>query len=427
MSQVPQELIDAILELVPEKSLLACALTATSFVKTSQRRIFRWMSIVKIPAYERIATILTKSPHLGQYVHFLALHIAAIPADWAPLKNILSTMTELERLTITGDANAPARNQLGLNPCLIELLSVPSLLCVGLDDLSDVPASVVTKALETFEEVSLSRLTIDAGDVGEGSTESTPPTESDFLWHLNVTMDAWESIIPFLFQPRKMGYLKYLSRLSLTIMPIPESLRGAFTATLTACAPSLERLELEFSAAFALPTLPVLWHLELWVHSDTAVDVHPDTFPTAISTGLAAAPHLGILTVAVRERPVGRHLFNWGILTLIHSDAWVALEDQFLEAHNRRPASPSVPVGESRGEPEDNAPPDDQDEDEAQFDALEEVHFSLRYFQHEPDRYSAFMADLRAKLPRTRAAGLLTFSHHSTFRHPMDRFSREYD
>ncbi|KAF7342563.1 hypothetical protein MSAN_02012700 [Mycena sanguinolenta] len=407
MAELPQELIDTIVELVLAKDLIACALTARSFVECSQRRIFYMMSLSGLPAYERMSIILAKSPHLGQYVRLLALEIEGIPENWRPLEVIVSTFLELERVTIRGNLVGTAPSELGQNPPLIDLLSLPSLLCVGLANLINVPASLITKALENAEEVSLSRVSIASDD--PTPTESPNPT-SDFLWHLDIS-DAMEEIMPFLLQPRRVGYLQYLSRLSITIVPISESMRGEFTAALAACAPTLERLELEFVSPFSLPQLPALWHLELGFHADDALG-----FCASISLALMSTPSLGVLVVSVRERP-HRHLVNWHLLPAAPVPEWAALDTQLCEMHTRA-------EGESPEPRDDDQPPDD-DED---FDPrLEEVHFSLRYLLPEPDRYTAFVAAVKGKLPSVFGAEFLAFSYRNAFLHPMDRFSQDYD
>ncbi|KAJ6459967.1 hypothetical protein C8R45DRAFT_1081315 [Mycena sanguinolenta] len=360
-AELPQELIDPIVELFP-LDLISCALTARAFVERSQRRIFYRMSLSGLPGYERMSSILAQSPHLGKYVRLLVLEIRDIPPGWRPLEVIVSTLVELERVTVRGNLS-----ELRQNPSLINLLSLPSLLCVGLADLIDVPASLITKALETAEEVTLSRISIIADD--QAPAESPNPT-SDFLWHLEI-FDAFEQILPFLLHPRRMGYLEYLSRLSVTTLPIPESLHGQFTAALAACAPTLERLELEFESTFPLP---------------------------------------------VRERP-NSHLMDWHLLPGAQVPEWAALDTDLCEMHTR--------ATEESSDPRDDDQPPDDDED---FDpGLEEVHFSLIYLFAEPDRYAAFVAAVKEKLLSVLGAEFLAFSYRSTFLHPMDRFSQDYD
>ncbi|KAK7042017.1 hypothetical protein R3P38DRAFT_3348143 [Favolaschia claudopus] len=443
--QLPQELIDSIIELVCVNSLCACALTATSFVQPSQRRIFNWMSLFHLSQYEGMAIILAKSPHLGKYVKLLALQIAHLPADSAPLKLILSTMTELERLTISGDtAGSPMTSRLRLNPCLVDTLDIPSLLCFGLADLVDVSPFVVAQALETCEEVILSRIFLarhgsldDNGNVVEVDPLDTlvSPPEPGFLWHLSV-MDSTEEIFPFLFSPTRMGYFQKLVRLSWTILPVSENNVPAFTAALATCAPTLEHLEIEYSTPFAMPTFPELWHLELWIHADSLspLDTGPFSFPAAVLLGLSSTPNLEELTIAVREHPPGAHTLSWGALPFSPTTAteWETLDNRLMEMHKRRSSrnSEDVPNAEdaqgrepqasSDVDGDDDALPDDEHDDEPDS-ALVGVHLALRHFFYDDYRYTRFMADMKQKLPKVDEAGVLLFSSRATLRHPMDR------
>ncbi|KAJ7731522.1 hypothetical protein B0H16DRAFT_1264563, partial [Mycena metata] len=71
MPQLPQELINAILEDAPDSSLGACSMTARAFVATSQRRLFRWMSLVGIAQYEHADRLFEGSPHLAGYMRYV--------------------------------------------------------------------------------------------------------------------------------------------------------------------------------------------------------------------------------------------------------------------------------------------------------------------------------------------------------------------
>ncbi|KAJ7723667.1 hypothetical protein B0H16DRAFT_1895727 [Mycena metata] len=148
---LPQELIEAIVEEVPTGSLPACSLTATAFVTCSQRRLFRWMSLSNIPAYERAAKLLASSPHLGPYFRYLALNLKDVPSDYGHLKSILAGLPEIEFFTISGDY--AKRNQIGENPSLVDFLSLATLRCFALDRLADVPATLLARVFSLFEEV----------------------------------------------------------------------------------------------------------------------------------------------------------------------------------------------------------------------------------------------------------------------------------
>ncbi|KAF8209123.1 hypothetical protein K438DRAFT_2066060 [Mycena galopus ATCC 62051] len=308
-------------------------------------------------------------------------------------------MAELRCLTIQG------RGQLSLNHSLLDILSLPSLCCVALDGLSDVPASFITTALKTCREVSLSRLTI-AYDAK--SKEESPP--SNFLWHLDIFDPAYQ-IIGLLLHPKQLHHLQRLSRISITIAPIPPPMLGSFTDALAACASTLEHIELEFTDSFALPLLPALSDLELWIHSDTVL--MPATLPAALSLALTATPHLEILTVSVRERTEGL-VFEWDILAETDPPEWPTLDHQLLKM-----AEPSEPGEGLRADQGDEPAADDRDSESA----LEEVHFCLRAYW--PDRTRS--CPMWRESCRALEAKLLVFSYHGTVRDPMGRFSKNYN
>ncbi|KAJ6457731.1 hypothetical protein C8R45DRAFT_943168 [Mycena sanguinolenta] len=292
---IPRELID-IVEFVPDKSsLLACALAATSFVNASQRQLFHMVLIRTIPEYERLAGILSQSPHLGGYVRLLVLLTWDIPEEWAPLDLILSNMTLVEKLVIQG--RAESRSHIQRNPSLIDFLYQETL------------------------------------------HKPTPDPDRDAL--------------------------------------------------LVACAPTLQVLEIEFSHAFALPPLPSLWQLELWTHEDRAFNV--TVIPATVSLALQATPCLEILKVAVRER-TGYNPFGYGTLPHTQVPEWTALDARLLELQTEERGKDSLGNENVK---------------------LGDVHFSLRYFGDAPQRYEAFVSDVKSRLPRALGAEFLTFSHLS--------------
>ncbi|KAJ7469813.1 hypothetical protein B0H11DRAFT_2043535 [Mycena galericulata] len=396
MVELPQELIDAILEVVPGSSLRECSLTASSFVHTSQRRIFRALSLSEIPAFERMAIILTESPHLGQYVRHLSLQISHIPSDWAPLKRLLSTMPTIERLAISGVANESTRSQIQLNPSLLEILSLRSLRCVALDDLGDVPGSLIIQILSSFEEVSLSSLSIvnEQDEIGDGSSSAV----SGILWHLSVTGDPHGTILPFLIEPRRLGHLSRLTHLTIVRMDIFHD--DTFLAFLVACSPVLEYLELEVHLPLVFPQLPALYVLELWIPDDAA-----QAIPDIVLPALTAIPYLECLTIAIVERPAGQHIFHWDDPALVQTPSWQELDVRFVVMMERNwDFEPSLY--------ERYCP-----------SPLREVEISLRGFSYEPERFATFVPNMKAKLPLTLNCSLLAFSYQPAILPPMDRFS----
>ncbi|KAJ7169380.1 hypothetical protein C8R43DRAFT_1103551 [Mycena crocata] len=400
MSDVPQELIDAIIENVHDSSLVACSLTARSFVTSSQRRLFRWMSLHRLAAYERMAVILAGSPQLAQYVLSLALDINELPPNSSILSSILARLTNLERVSITGYAPHWPRNQIGLHPCLVQLLDIPSLKGLALHNLSDVPFSLIMRALTTLEEVQLSlldqrgedltdaisMLSIAARSPQDTAGESLPAPTA--LWHLEVFGD---DLAYLLNHPKRTAALNHLKRLSVVFPPVPQAVIPEFTTLLVACSNTLNHLELELQTAPTLPTLPAVKVLVLWL--DVELAKTPSDLASIVSGAVASTPHLEDLTIAFLDRPPnprrpvrhqwkGHRPWNWADLDAVLVD--------------------DIPH-------------------------LRKAHFSLRSFDKVDERYEAFGPYISGNLPRTFNTGSMRFSYRPASMHPMDRFAERWE
>ncbi|KAJ7254624.1 hypothetical protein B0H12DRAFT_1289384 [Mycena haematopus] len=106
----PQELIDLVLGNTDKESLKSCALVARSFRPTSQMLIFSDFTILpsgcdNIPALQRLADVLSDSPHLARHVRTLHLVQPKFnePCVWIQsdiLPRILHQFTDLESLNV---------------------------------------------------------------------------------------------------------------------------------------------------------------------------------------------------------------------------------------------------------------------------------------------------------------------------------------
>ncbi|KAJ7023041.1 hypothetical protein C8F04DRAFT_542127 [Mycena alexandri] len=242
MPELPQELINAIVDEVSDSSLMACSLTSTVFVAPSQRRLFRQLALTDLPTYQRAARLLVFSPHLGRHVRSLAVHITGIPRNFSLLRNILGYFLDVERVAIVGDSMTA--NQISENPCLITLLSLPTLKCFAFEHMNGVPAALISRALSACEQVLLSYLSI----AHEDELASEAFTYSGILWNFGIAGDAYGKILSFALDPRRIGSLCRLKRLSVIFPPIAGTLIHRFTELLVSCAWTLEYLELELGA-----------------------------------------------------------------------------------------------------------------------------------------------------------------------------------
>ncbi|KAJ6598113.1 hypothetical protein DFH09DRAFT_1356468 [Mycena vulgaris] len=385
MPDVPQELVEAIIhEVADPTTLAACALTSTASVTSSQRRLFQGKSIGPTgDDYEYAALMLTSSPHLGEYIRYLALDIRDVPANCVPLKAILPQIPNIERLSIVGNADPMApMGHLGNNPCLIDLLSRPSLKCFGLQYHHLLPSTLLLRALSSVEEVVLTHLYIH-----ENHSPQEMPSPGH-LRHLTVMTDQYKSIVPFVLHPDRLRYLRQLERLAFVYPPVPEPLHDALKRLLDACSSTLKHLELELEAPLELPALPALHSLELWIDLDLVKT--PTVLASIVSETIVALPHLKVLTISLLDRPKKLPLepYQW---KAGRAWDWVDLDSTFVDA------------------PE-----------------LCEVRFTLRYFRSsEPKRAAGFVGFIREKLPRTMNAGLLSFFQRQAVSHPMECFGKD--
>lgn len=112
MSELPQELIDAIIDQIDEaESLKACSLAATSFVATSQRRIFCSLRLwaAEGDVYDNeganltaVDALLTASPHLASYILDLTLDISFLRDEQIIIERLLHSLPNVEHLFIQG-------------------------------------------------------------------------------------------------------------------------------------------------------------------------------------------------------------------------------------------------------------------------------------------------------------------------------------
>ncbi|KAJ6478980.1 hypothetical protein C8R45DRAFT_1101415 [Mycena sanguinolenta] len=394
MAPIAQELVDIIVGLVPDNnSLIACALTAKSFVTASQRRLLHSVTISKLHTLQCLAAALTKSPDLGPYVRNFTFDVGRnISGYCSALVSVLKRATRMERLTIKG-APSGTNRWFCFGPDFVEFLEFSPLRCVALANLSHVPSSIVTMLLETFEEVSLLDIDIDLEHDESYDDDCTPLTDY-WLQRLNLSHQK-DTILSFLSQPRQRDRLECLTHLSMSFSDPPTSIRERFLAM---CGPTLETLELEFSHPFALPTLPFLEQLELRFDAEKAI--FRDALSSSLTLALKAAPHLKKLTVAIREqRAKNDHRFDWGILARIRAPGWPALDQRLLQMH--APSAGTPPA------------------------KLTAVHFALTYSREELKRYATFVADVMAQLPDVYKVGFLTFSYRASFVPSILRFSQD--
>ncbi|KAJ6454879.1 hypothetical protein C8R47DRAFT_1228489 [Mycena vitilis] len=166
MAELPQELIDAIVEEVEGKGdLQACSLTAQSFLDPSQRRLFRPMylrwdasSSRKGAALDRALSLIHESPHLVRHVREVSLDIPKNSDDQVTLAGILRMLGNIEHLGIHGLSQPWQNIGPALASTISDIISMPSLQRLYLFRIWNIPSAFVLHAASSVSTLSLYRV-----------------------------------------------------------------------------------------------------------------------------------------------------------------------------------------------------------------------------------------------------------------------------
>jgi hypothetical protein len=146
--EIPQELIDAIIDEFPlqldsisdlpdpetKRTLQSCALVSRSFLQRCQMRLFSRISVWDsyLPTFplacQRLAAVLSSSPHLAGYIQTLELVYDvddSVLVEFVP--RILSAVTAIETLQLVRHGDADMRHFPPFDSSTIAVFSLPSL------------------------------------------------------------------------------------------------------------------------------------------------------------------------------------------------------------------------------------------------------------------------------------------------------------
>ncbi|KAF7377115.1 hypothetical protein MSAN_00130500 [Mycena sanguinolenta] len=306
MAQLPQELIDAIVQEVKNKDdLQACSLTARNLVAASQSGLFRqmslrWDSSSRIaPAFARARSFLYECPHLSSYIRELTLDLPSFHQGQVILETILQMLLHgghLERLAINGHAQHwdELLSQLTLTiPSIIEL---PSMQCLHLLRISSLPASVVFQAASSVRVLSLNRVIPQrVRDI----TANIPPNT-----HLETLILPWCLTTETLL--RACDFLLAVQNLRRLSVDMHSS--GYHHSLIASSSAHLQYLEIEcgaFSTPLNLPPLPALRSLAVLLAKSVDVDrlwTLPENLTSTIAALPAVCPHLETLKLTIHIR-----------------------------------------------------------------------------------------------------------------------------
>ncbi|KAK7052922.1 hypothetical protein VNI00_004242 [Paramarasmius palmivorus] len=152
-TQLPQELIDTILEILWEssrdiRSLRRCALSARCFLSTARRFIYHTIHLRgvlskdgRVPVMEEFERLLKSSPYLIEFIVELILDVdVGISPYWydearleaLPLVSILSQMHNLEKISIGKDWGLTSLPAAHLQ-ALLDVMAAPKIQAIVLD------------------------------------------------------------------------------------------------------------------------------------------------------------------------------------------------------------------------------------------------------------------------------------------------------
>ncbi|KAJ7708290.1 hypothetical protein B0H17DRAFT_453897 [Mycena rosella] len=298
--QVPQEIIDAIVESVEDLATFkACSLVCWAFVPASRTHIFRTVSLDMLnDAPDKIHAMLLRSPHIALYVRDLTIYRSHDTTSWmrpgSPLPAVLAMLPHIQRFSIFGcwgdwgDIPAP------LATALLHIVALPKLERLHVLTIANVPAIFLHHAL-SLRVLSLFYVSLDPTmDTRDLPARVTSPE------YLNLSLD---SKVGKLLAHVGAAPLAAVRRLALN--PIPNSPHSAahLAKVLRGVEGTLERLDLQV-------------HELHWTHPDTArlralrtLQLHvimesprtplPAFLPGALARFRAANPLLAHLTVVL--------------------------------------------------------------------------------------------------------------------------------
>ncbi|KAJ7686795.1 hypothetical protein B0H17DRAFT_1071141 [Mycena rosella] len=301
MSQLPQELIEAIVEEVEGHSnLTACSLVARAFLRPSQSRLFRTKSLRSGAyfAFDQALEVLNRYPHLAVHLRDLTIDIPNSQSAQAALGAVLRLLPNVERLAVNG--NALAWNGLGVLPALaaaiLAVISLPSLERLHLLRIHP-PSSVLLHAASSVRVLSLDRVVLFGGRDPDIPSHSCSNARLEYLIlpHCLAT-PALLRECDFLLDVR------HLQRLAVHVQPSPWDYHRTL---IVSSSNHLRHLELDcgdLSFTLNLPPLPVLQTMTLILarsKDDDGYWVLPSGLALTVAALAVAASRLEALTFTV--------------------------------------------------------------------------------------------------------------------------------
>ncbi|KAJ6492289.1 hypothetical protein C8R45DRAFT_990845 [Mycena sanguinolenta] len=317
MVQLPQELIDAIVDQVAvaediydplartDTALRACALTGHAFVAPAQRQLFHFVSLAR-QKYEMLAEKFVAAPHLSLYVRDLELYLPDHRSQYYPsLITTMALLTQVERLVLWGATSAELTSVPDdFWPTFHSLLALPSLRCFGMIgswEKTLVPSSLIRYALASYEKVELmTTVHLDAAN-DDLSFPSSPKPRALRRLALGYPYGEEVKVLRALLLSPDVD-LRHVRHLRL-VLP----LRGSFSGLLQIAlrCDSIEHLEFDFGRRIGyepaeLPPIPALRFLTLR-QNHKRLDVREDLI-LLLATLPDRTPNVEVVTIEIHAQ-----------------------------------------------------------------------------------------------------------------------------
>lgn len=220
---VPQELVDAIVGAVKDfASLKACSLAAPSLLVPSQRILLRSLTLqsghetMDPSNYSEAHTLLTKSPHIAEYVKNLEIRL---PAQQKPLEDVeilqrvLAKLEKVQHLTIGVNYIRGvhwSRLTPELSSSIISFVTQQKLRSLTVSGLEEIPDDVILRLITSTPRLSFSFLCGGRGVDARSFDDLAHPPSIDCL----ILNNSSEYVFKLLSLPQCTALTRKLTRLS---------------------------------------------------------------------------------------------------------------------------------------------------------------------------------------------------------------------
>ncbi|KAJ7122004.1 hypothetical protein C8R43DRAFT_1032830 [Mycena crocata] len=283
---IPQELVDTILYNVKDREFLKqCSLAAQTFRDTSQRILFRSLTLRTAWSYGAFRAQLTDSPYIATYVTRLAVHFPPYPdhaaASAENLQQVLNKLTNVHRLTIEGNSMVWADVALlRLGSTVVGFTQQQSLMEFHVGFLNDIPWSVLALLVSCAPTVSFYCVTVPSTDFIDALPKGPVRREMTQL----LLVDS-SGVADVLARQEFSLYTAHLLKLGLT--PHPSNL-----SLLSVVGNTLEHVHFERSmdsaSIYPFPPLGALGSIEVTIRNDYYL--HPQWLASSIASIVVSTP-----------------------------------------------------------------------------------------------------------------------------------------